>query len=329
MATLSSRCQILSRLVLRSGRLSAAILKNSIAHFKQLRSLELSDVVHVKNLGIWVKVLGTFPSLESLTLSTTSDDPAAHLSIAPESSKSRSGGPRYFEALEDICVTGSFIVIQHVLGFIDSLSLTSIKVYPIFLRNHDYSEGDDDPFTPSMTIIASKWSLSLKDLVIGRSRVWERIPISKCLMLLTDFHEMETFHLIGWKMEEDDDVIRLLKSWPKLRTLNLNQTIVYLSTLRTIAENCPELRYLEIQLDIYSESDIPPFDTSTVRLNHDLETLILGGVITELQPTLELIIEVTRHLDLIFPDLLTIDVKDDDFSDIGSLVMLCKQVRLL
>ena len=308
------------------------ILKNSIAHFKQLRSLELFDAVSMKHFGSWVKVLGTFPSLASLTLLTASDDPTSHLANTPEGSKSRSEGPKYFNALEDICVTGSFILIQHLLGFIDSPILSSISVYPIFFRNRSDPEDEDDPFTPSMTIIASKWSESLIDLTIGRSRVSSRFPISKCLMLLKDFHEMEMFHLIGWKMEgTDDDVIRLLKSWPKLMSLKLHQSLIFLSTLRTIAENCPDLDSLEIQLDVSDPDNIPPFDTSIVRLDHELETLTLAGILfsSESQPTLELKIQVTRHLDLIFPNLTTFTVKDDNWSEVRQLVWLCQDVREL
>ena len=117
------------------------ILRNSVVHFKQLRSLELSDVVIMRDFGLW-EDLGTLPSLENLTLMAS--DPATHPKRAPpsENSNDRSSGPSYFEVLESLCVTGSFFLIQHILGFIDSPYLNSIKVYPIIGR-HDLDADED------------------------------------------------------------------------------------------------------------------------------------------------------------------------------------------
>ena len=71
-------------------------------------------------------------------------------------------------------------------------------------------------------------------------------------MLLMVLHEMQTFELMGWRMENmeniDDDVRFVVMSWPKLRSLSfsLDQTFISLSTLRVIAENCPDLLHLQI-----------------------------------------------------------------------------------
>jgi hypothetical protein len=322
LAILSS--QMLSRIVVRSGRMSVDILKKYFVHFKQLRSLELSDAVFMSDFGL-LEVLGTLPSLENFTLKAI--DPASHPADAPEILNSQSGGPKYFDALESLCVTGSFFLIQHLLGFIDSPWLKSIKVFPII--NRPRSEYEEDPFTPSMTIVASKWSQSLEGLVIGSfsSRTTHRISTLKCLMLLTDFHEMQTFDLMGWKMENtDDDVRHLVLSWPKLRTLNLHKTLISLSTLRIIAENCPELRSLEIPLDT---STIPPFDTSSKRLSHNLEVLTLWRVHSQTLPLLERQIQVSRHLDLVFSylNLKSVKVDDGDWLGICDLIKLCQDVR--
>ena len=306
LATLSS--QMLRRITLRSGRMSVDILKKSIYHFKQLRSLMLHDAVFMSDFGLW-GVLGTLPCLENFAL--TADDPASHPAHAPKNSNSQSGGPKYFEALESLWFKGSYFLFQHLLGFIDSSYLKSIQIYPTInhVNNEDESE---DIFTPSMTIIASKWPQSLKILVIGacvREPSVNCAPrfryTSKRLILstvLTGLHEMQTFHLKSWIMENmDDDVRRLVKSWPKLKSLNLNQTTISLSTLRIIAENCPELRRLHVRLDT---SAIPPFDTSNSKsLRHNLEVLTVEKVLpsstTRTQTTLEYQIQVSRHLDLI------------------------------
>ena len=307
--------------------MSVDILKKSIVHFKQLRSLELLDAVFMSNFVLW-EVLGTLPSLANLTLRAKDPRPAH----APENPSSQSGGPKYFDALERLCITGSFFLIQYLLGFIDSPCLKSIEVYPVI--NCDCNEDDhehEDLFTPSMTTVASKWSQSLKNLFIGSrsSGTVHHHSISKCLTLLTDLHEMQSFHLRGWRMENmDDDVKRLVKSWPKIRVLNLKQTLISLSTLRIIAENCPELRYLSIQLD---SSTFPLFDASSKSLGHNLEVLTVAGVhpsdtITT-QTTLECKIQVTRHLDLIFPYLKSIDVWDESWSEIRDLVKLYQDGR--
>ena len=115
LATLSS--QMLSRIVLHSGWLSADILKKIIVHFKQLRSLVLSDVVVVRDFGSW-EVLGTLPSLTNLAV--TNFDAESHPAHAPENSNSQSGGPKYFKTLESLSVTGLFFLIEHLLGIIDS-----------------------------------------------------------------------------------------------------------------------------------------------------------------------------------------------------------------
>jgi hypothetical protein len=135
----------------------------------------------------------------------------------------------------------------------------------------------------------------------------------------------------------EDDLRRLVMSWPKLRTLsvlplNPSQTFISLSTLRIIAENCPKLRHLQIQLDT---STIPPFDTSSKSLRHNLEVLTVAGHKDLDQPSSNTItqcqIRMARHLDLIFPFLKSIEVllqpNDVTWSGIHDLVKLCQDAR--
>jgi hypothetical protein len=284
----------------------------------------------MSDFALW-EVLGTLPSLEKLVL--TAADPASHPAQDLENSngESRPGGAKYFESLESLRITGSFFLIRHLLSFINSPCLKSIEVYPVI--NHICNDHEsEDLFTPSMTIIASKWSQSLKKLFIGSlsSGIAHHNAISKCLMLLADLHEMQTFHLKGWRMENmDDDVRCLVMSWPELRTLKLplNQTFISLSTLRIIAENCPELRHLQIRLDT---STIPPFDTSSKSLCHNLEVLTVGGSDPVAHTTLECQIQVTQHLDLIFPYVISIEVQPQDvnWSGIRDLIYLCQDASL-
>ena len=221
----------------------------------------------MSDFGLW-EVLGSLPLLANFTLQAI--DPESHPTHAPQNSKSQSGGPKYFEALKSLCITGSFFLIWHLLGFIDSPCLKSIEIYPVINPNHE----PKDFFAPSMTVVASKWSQSLKNLVIESSSndTVQCYPISKYLiLLLTILHVMQTFHLKDWEMKSlNDDVRGLVKLWPKLRTLNLDRTPISLSTLRIIAESCPELCHLHIWLDV---STIPPFDTSSKSLHHNLEVL--------------------------------------------------------
>ena len=324
LATVSS--QMLRRIVLENGNMSVDIFKNSIVHFKQLRSLELLDAVFMDDF-VLLEVLGTLPSLANFTLQAI--NPKSHPARALENSNSQSGSPKYFEALESLCVTGSFFLIQHLLGFIDSPCLNSIEVYPVI----NPKDVPEDLFTPSLTIVASKWSHSLNNLVIESSSNGpaQRYPISKCLVLLTDLHEMQTFRLQYWRMikNSNDGVRRLVKSWPKLRTLNLDRTPISLSTLRIIAENCPDLRHLYIRLD---SSSIPPLDASSKSLHHNLEvlTVVKAAPPTITQTILEYQMQVTRHLDLIFPYMKSIEVdsKDAIWLVIRDLVLLCQGASL-
>ena len=321
--------QMLSRIVLCSGRMSGDILKKYIGHFKQLRSLELSYAIDMSDFTLW-EVLGTLPSLANLTFSL---NPELHPTPDPENSDSQCGGPKYFEALESLCVTGSLSLTQHLLGFIDSPCLKSIEVYlvPVFHNETTADPDSDDLFTTSMTIVDSKWSQSLKNLVIDSS-FSGYYGISKCIMLFMVLHEMQTCHLTEWyigNLQVDNDVRRLVMSWPKLRVLNLEQTLISLSTLMIIAENCPELRQLHIHLDT---STFPPFDTSSKSLRHNLEVLNVAedpssGSFT--QSTLESQIQVSLHLDLNFPYLKAIVVQPEDvtWSAIRDLVKLCQVVR--
>ena len=334
LATLSSSPQMLSHIVLDGGEISADILKKSFVHFKQLRSLVLEGTVFMADFSLW-EVLGALPSLEDLTLEA--NDPASHPAHAPENSNSRSEGLSYFDALEKLSITGSFILIQHFLDFIDSPCLKSINVSTVIDRDRNEHDHAEDFLTPSMTIVASKWSQSLTYLVISNTLengITHRN--SKFLTSLTDLHEIRTFKLFGWTMENNDDAVRgLAKSWPKLRTLTLgiflqplNQTFVSLTTLRILADNCPELEYLLIPLDI---STIPPFDDITSKsLRHNMAVLILGspaGVHPPDQTLLQCQIQVARHLDLIFPYLKTIYAQDENWSGLGDLVRLCQDVR--
>ena len=134
----------------------------------------------------------------------------------------------------------------------------------------------------------------------------------------------------GWRMENiDDDVRRLVISWPKQRTLTLplDQTFISLSILRIIAENCRKLRYLRIPLDT---STISPFDTSSKSLRHNLEVLIVAMVPSRSsQKMQECRIRVARYLDSIFPFLKSIEVENNNiaWSGICDLIKLCQDIR--
>ena len=290
----------------------------------------------MSDFDLW-KVLGTIPSLANLNLDI---DPSCHPAHDPENSNGQSGDPKYFVALETLYITGSFFLIQHLLGFIDSPYLKSLSLYPVIERQQE--NEPEDLLTPSMTIVVSKWSQSLKKLNIGTSTLYlrrngfpNRNP--KLLTLLSGLHEIQIFNLWGWRLENYNDAMkRLSMSWPKLRHLGndaSNQNFISLSVLRVIAENCPDLRRLHIQLDT---STIPPFDDiSTKSFRHNLEVLIVKELgdpgdhqpdaINE--PMLESQIRVARHLDFIFPYLKTIEVWEQKWSGIINLVKVFQDVR--
>ena len=327
LATLSSSSQMLRRIVLNTtGDMSVGVFEKSFINFKHLRSLELSCATFMTNL-LW-EVLGTLPSLENLTLvaNNPASLPSPTPTHAPENSNcqsSQSGGPtgRYFEALESLHVTGSFFLIRRLLCFISSPCLKSIEVHPVINQVRDESEPEE-LFTPSMTIVASKWSQSLKNFAIS-SIDKKHYTFSKLVIFLKDFHNIQTFR-IDWRMKSWDDLQCLLTSWPKLGTLNLNQTFITLPTLRLIAEKCPELRHLHIRLSTFT---IPPFPSES--LCHNLEVLTVGDGHLPSETTLECQIKVTRHLDLIFPYLKSIEVPEDVFwLGIRDLVHLCRDAGL-
>ena len=134
---------------------------------------------------------------------------------------------------------------------------------------------------------------------------------------------METFRL-GWEIKNLDDLYSLLTSWPKLRNLNLEETLVTLSSLECIVENCPELRQLHIGLD-NSAIDLPPSKTFCHNLEHLTVARAHPPDIIGFQRMLACQIKVTRHLNLIFPHLNYIGVQFDDvfWSGVRDHVNLC------
>ena len=332
LATFISSPLMLRRIFLRSGRMSADNLKNKIVHFKQLRSVEISNAALMTDFSLW-EVLGTLPFLENFSMVV--DDPEYLPAHVPKDSNDQSSGLRHFEALESLHVRSPFYLIQHLLGFIDSPCLKLIEVFPYHAsleRDHD----SGDLLIPSLTIVAAKWSQSLKELTIGSHTIGITHRNSKFLMPLADLHEIQKFELVGWRMEKNNDVLRrLAMSWPKLRQLVLlpcleaqspNQTFISLSNLRIIAENCPELVFLDIELDV---DTIPPFDDISGKiLCHNLEVLFLWRVHQSItQISLECQIQVARHLDLLFPYVKSIYSRDRTWSGICDLVSLCHDAR--
>ena len=252
----------------------ADILKKCFVQFKQLRSVELSNAALMTDFSLW-KTLGTLPSLKNFTVEV--DDPESHPAHAPENSNGQSGGLRYFDALESLHFTGPFFVIPHL---IDSPCLESIEVSPC---HHD-SEREHEPgdlLTPSMMIVASKWSRPLKELKIGKYQIGITHRNSKFLMPLVDLHELRKLDLVGWRMEKNNDALRRL-SW----TLNGISILSHLSMMPLAKSLC-----------------------------HKLDFLVLRGV-HQTNPSIspECHIQIARHLDLIFSYVGSISVRDRDWS---------------
>ena len=322
-ATLSSESPMLRQIILRNGQMPVEVFKKSIVHFKQLHSLELSDAVFMSDFAL-LEVLGTLPSLANFTL--VANDPASHPSHAPENYYSKSGGPKYFLALEHLRVTGTFFLIRHILISIDSPFLKTIYVRPVIVKHARNEHEPEDLFAHSMMMVSIKWPQSVEKLIIHSSpnNTPKHSAMSKRLISLMHLHKMQRFFL-DWKMtmNTDDNVRRLVMSWPQLKSLNLNETVVSLPTLRIIAENCPELRRLYIRLDT---STITPFDTSGESLRHHLEVLTIWGAHPSSKTILESQIQVTRHLDFLFPYLKSLDVQPNNVFWLGirDLLHLCQ-----
>ena len=70
--------------------------KNKFVHFKQLRSVEISNAALMTDFSLW-EVLGTLPFLKNFTMGV--DDPESLPAHAPENSNRQSGGLRYLDAL--------------------------------------------------------------------------------------------------------------------------------------------------------------------------------------------------------------------------------------
>ena len=100
---------------------------------------------------------------------------------------------------------------------------------------------------------------------------------------------------------------------------------ISLSTSRIIAENCPELRQLYIRLNT---STIPPFNTISKSLRHNLEVLVVGIVSSHPSRVMpERRIQLARYLDTIFINLKSIYVELNTWSGVHDLIKLCQDIR--
>ncbi|KAF8801973.1 hypothetical protein BYT27DRAFT_7261409 [Phlegmacium glaucopus] len=143
-------------------------------------------------------------------------------------------------------------------------------------------------------------------------------------------------------MNDELLVWHLVQSWPNLTTLILpvDHVSISLLTLGIIAENCPELRYLQIQLDA---STIPPFNNpasavlcknTNAALCHKLGVLSVAHdpyTARKLQGR-QVRHSVARYLDSMFP-LVSIEMLDESnpaiktWSEVYELMRLFQDVR--
>ena len=173
---------MLRRIDLDTGRMSVDILKKN-----QLFTPSSSD--HLK--FSWMILFYGMPLVLYRPLKTLlwslSTWVLILIDLIPRTPPENSNGPKYFNTLESLCVTGSYFLIHHLLGYIDFRCSKLIDINQD-LDGFRNEHGPEGLLTPSLKIVACEWSQSLTNLVIGS---WSsssfagvhRNAISKCLML--------------------------------------------------------------------------------------------------------------------------------------------------
>ncbi|KAF8816027.1 hypothetical protein BYT27DRAFT_7333574 [Phlegmacium glaucopus] len=196
---------MLKRIVLRNGWLSCSTLE-SIAQFRQLRSLELAPSDTVYDPASW-EVIGTLPFLVNLTLKVINSqaERQPHWGYTWEGSNNKSGGPKCFNALETLHITTFFPLILHLLNLIESPCLNSIEIHPAIeweLVKDNCERGRlEKDFLDAIAMVGSKWLQSLEKFVIGQHSVGDAEQFqlhfyhtfsNSITKFLTDLHGMQS-----------------------------------------------------------------------------------------------------------------------------------------
>jgi len=150
---------------------------------------------------------------------------------------------------------------------------------------------------------------------------------------LVPLRKLTHLKLEGYAMElTDENILDMARAWPEIDTLLLPFISAIhprptLSSLRFLADLCPNLRHLTIPLNT---GDLPPFVSTGVPHTpvHDLNTLTIASADDNWD--LRDMLHVARHVDYLFPTLKSLspyERRDDRWTQVHEMIQMYQTVR--
>ena len=282
--TLASDGAQIEKIVLRGKGLSRDTLWMAI-RFEHLSWLELSGMGEAVNLEI-VERIGALPWMVDLAIDFTDSRMEALVQDIG------------LKNLNSLMITASVPFVQAFLSHIATTQLeTFIAVLP--------SNPTDDK-KEFLTKVVDRWKDTLHHIALVHQQV-EEFPLEHLdidtLAPLVPLRKLTYLRLEGYTMElTDDNISDMTIAWPEMDTMLLpfidairpHPTI---ASLRTIASQCPNLRYLTIPLNTL---DLAPFiPTGALHTPaHELHTLTIASTDDPWDP--RDLLHAAQHIDNLF-----------------------------
>ena len=243
-----------------------------------------------------------------------------------------------FQKLCNLTVRGSAELVQDIIQVVSATSIRSLCLeLAESPRDIPLSIPPPQRFLATVDSALKRWAATLAHVMTHSSLpgVASEIPDGtfRALMRLPRLEHLE---ISGWKVVSNITETICQNTDTKASILKVfhlpedsNAISIPLSDLRAIAEACPDLQSLRCRLENLSDISNQPV---LVPLSHSLETLTVGDTQTPLE--FDLILEVARYVDNLFPGIKEIkpleDVAQnaDQWRCVDKLVKLRQSARL-
>lgn len=313
--TLASDGAQIEKIILGGKGLSSDTLWLAI-RFEHLNWLELSGMGEAIDLDI-VEEIGSLPWLTKLALDFTGSrmEPLAH-DIG-------------LKDLDSLTITAPAPFIQ---TFLSRIATTQLETFAAVVPSIPPANKKE-----FLTMVVDRWNNTLRCIELVHQHKEdgpdEHLHID-ALAPLVSLRKLRHLKLEGYIMElTDENIFDMARAWPEIDTLLLpfiNALIdprPTLSSLRYLADLCPNLRHLTIPLNT---GDLLPFVSTGVPHTpvHDLDTLTIAsaGDPWDLRDMLH----VARHVDYLFPKLKSLSpykMRDERWNEVHGMIQMYQTVR--
>jgi len=285
---ISNGAQI-EKIILDGKGLSGSDTLRMATRFEHLNWLELSGMRDAMSLEI-VEAIGSLPGLTKLVLDVTGSrmEPLVH-DIG-------------LKVLNSLKIIAPVPFIQTLLSRIAATQLETFAAVVPSIPPADKKEF--------LTMVVDRWNDTLRRIELvhqysSLDNTVEHLHID-ALAPLIPLQKLTHLKLEGYTMElTDENILSMARAWPEIDTLSLpfinpNRPRPTISSLRFLADHCPNLRHLTIPLNT---GDLPLFVSTGVPHTpiHDLNTLTIASDDDFLD--LGDLVHIARHVDYLFPKL--------------------------